>query len=93
MSPEVKWLECSRNKQERLSSHVYLISKYNSDNLVFIETRVNSNRTYKIFEKTKLVNFFEIPAEVFSREIWGMFDNKKKKRKRKCLILIFKAIF
>lgn len=47
----------------------FLMAKYNPDVMVFMETRVNSNKASKIVETLNWPNFVEIRPEGFSGRI------------------------
>lgn len=48
---------------------------HNSDILVLMETKVNSNMAHKNIDNIKLSNFFQIPLKDFSGGIWRLWKN------------------
>lgn len=73
----ISWNVTIAGKKDFYSQVRYLLLKYDPDVFAFMETRVNSNRAYKIIEKINVPNSIEIPLEGFSGGIWLLWKNCK----------------
>lgn len=71
----LSWNIRGTGRNSFLANIRHLISKYNLDILVLMETRVYSNRAQRIIRSINLLNFVEIQPEGFSCGIWLLWKN------------------
>lgn len=63
------WKLRSAGRKDFYSKVINLMFKYSHDVTVLLETKLNFNRAYKIFERSNLPYYTEIPPKGFSHGI------------------------